>query len=146
MDSKSERMVDDENILEEIRNSVANVLEDYDVVSAYLYGSFAREEQTSESDVDVAVYFKDYSLKKLLEVSRRIQEEADVKREIDVRALNNKDPEFQFRVIQEGIVLYESSPEERADVEVRIDRRYHDTKPHLEEHRKQRRKKVVSSG
>ena len=39
--------------IEDIQNAVAFVLPNYDVSEAYLYGSYARGEQTQESDVDI---------------------------------------------------------------------------------------------
>lgn len=63
-----------------IRDSVSfaaeKILSDYDVKFAYLYGSFARGDFSEKSDVDVAVYFEGYKLKKLLEIGRRLQEES----------------------------------------------------------------------
>lgn len=135
-----------EEIAEVLETVVQKICRDYDMIAAYLYGSFATGEQHEESDIDIALYFEEHSLKKLLEVSRRIQEEAGISRELDIQALNDASPRFQFRVIQNAKVLYESSPEERADIEVNIDRRYHDVKHHLEEHWDQRRKKVIEGG
>ncbi|GEM_PF-3201317 len=129
-----------------IRSRLPKICSDYDVVAAYLYGSFASGEQHPKSDVDIAIYLGDHSLKKLLEISRRVQEEIDIERRFDVIALNEADARFQFRVIQNGTVLYESSPSERADIEVKIDRKYHDIKHHLEEHWKERRKRVMEDG
>ncbi len=129
-----------------IESQLPNICSNYDVIAAYLYGSFATGEQHPKSDVDIAIYFKDYSLKKLLEISRRIQEEIEIDREFDVNSLNEADARFQFRVIQHGTVLYESNPSERADIEVKIDRKYHDIKHHLEEHWGERRKRVIEDG
>jgi len=129
-----------------IESQLPKICSDYDVIAAYLYGSFATGEQHSKSDVDIAIYFKDYSLKKLLEISRRIQDEIEIDREFDVNSLNEADARFQFRVIQHGTVLYESNPSERADIEVKIDRKYHDIKHHLEEHWRERRKRVIEDG
>jgi len=129
-----------------IESQLPKICSDYDVIAAYLYGSFATGEQHLKSDVDIAIYFKDYSLKKLLEISRRIQEEIEIDREFDVNSLNEADARFQFRVIQHGTVLYESNPNERADIEVKIDRNYHDIKHHLEEHWAERRKRVMEDG
>lgn len=128
-----------------IESQLPNICSDYGVIAAYLYGSFAADEQHPKSDVDIAIYFKDYPLKKLLEISRRIQE-IDIERRFDIKALNEADARFQFRVIQHGKVLYESSPSKRADIEVKIDRNYHDIKHHLEEHWTERRKRVIEDG
>ena len=134
------------DLVDKIEPVVQKVCRDYDIIVAYLHGSFAEEEQHLDSDIDIAVYFKDYSIQKLLEVSRRIQQGLDVARQIDVTALNNADSRFQFRVIQKGQVLYQSDPKKRADIEVDIDRRYHDIKAHLEEHWTERKKKVIEDG
>ena len=138
--SSEERNDSKEDIVKSIGPGVRKVCRDHDIIAAYLYGSFVREEQHSGSDIDIAIYFKDYSLKKLLELSRRIQEETGMYR-LDIRALNVASPRFQFRVIQNGDILYGSSPEERADIEVNIDWSYHDVKPLLQEHWELRRKK-----
>lgn len=135
-----------EDLVESIKPRVQKVCRDYDVIVAYLHGSFTEGKQHPESDIDIAVYFKEYSLKKLLEVSRRIHEEIDLDREIDITALNKADPRFQFRVIQKGNILYQTDPKERADIEVMIDRKYHDIKHHLEEHWEERKKKVIEGG
>ncbi len=135
-----------DDIIKVIRKGVEEICQDYDIITVYLYGSFVHGEQHSDSDIDIAIFFKDYSLRKLLEVSRKIQEEVEIPRQLDIQALNTASPRFQFRVIQHGKVLYESTPKERADIEVEIDRRYHDLKPHLEEHWTERRKRLIKNG
>ena len=141
-DNKSSK----EDDLKIIESQVSKICSDYDLIAAYLYGSFATGTEHPKSDVDIAIYFKDYSLKKLLEVGRRVQDEIEIDREFDVNSLNEADTRFQFRVIQHGKVLYESNPSERADIEVKIDRNYHDIKHHLEEHWAERRKRVIEDG
>ncbi|MFB6159086.1 MAG: nucleotidyltransferase domain-containing protein [Candidatus Nanohalobium sp.] len=135
-----------EEVLENVRSAVREVCQEYDVVAAYLFGSFVRGEEKEDSDIDVAVFFRDYNINKLLELGRKIQEEAGVEREIDVRALNRSGTAFSFRVISEGEVLYESEASERADVEQMIDRRYHDMKPYFEDYRREMKQRLASYG
>ncbi|MEF8836168.1 MAG: nucleotidyltransferase domain-containing protein, partial [Candidatus Thermoplasmatota archaeon] len=78
MSKKNERYNTDDDLVKSIKKGVSKVCKDYDVVAAYLYGSFARGEQHQGSDVDIGIYFEDYSLKKLLEMSRKIQGEVDL--------------------------------------------------------------------
>lgn len=127
-------MDEQHDVVEQVRAAAEAVLPEYDVVAAYLYGSFADGTFGPGSDVDVAVYFDDYSISKLLEVGRRLQQESGIHRELDVRALNRGTARFRFRVIQEGVVLYETDPSRRADVEGRIARAYHDTRPIVRRH------------
>ncbi|MFW6376313.1 MAG: hypothetical protein ACOCZJ_04060 [Thermoplasmatota archaeon] len=49
-------------------------------------------------------------------------------------------------MIQKGKILYQTDPKERADIEVMIDRKYHDIKHHLEEHWEERKNKVIEGG
>jgi len=127
-------------MIKEIRRAAEQILTDYDIIVAYLYGSFARNSFSEDSDVDLAVYFKDYKLKKLLEVGRRLEDNLNITRELDVRALNKGTPRFRFRVIQEGKAIYETSPEERADVETKIDHEYHDNLRYVQQQRRARRR------
>lgn len=133
-------------VIESVRRAAQEVLPDFDVVAAYLYGSYARGEEHEGSDVDLAVYFDDYDIDKLLRVGRRMREEADVGREIDVRALNRADPVFAFKVIQEGELIFESSTSRRVDVEQMIERRYHDMKPLVEEYRTEMKRRSSQYG
>lgn len=123
--------------VEKVREAVEKLAPEYNVVSAYLFGSFARNEENKDSDIDIAVYFEDYSLKKVLELGRKIADEADIDREIDLRALNNKKTGLAFRVISEGEVIYEEDKSKRADIELQIERRYHDIKPYKKEYRQE---------
>ncbi|MFB6294300.1 MAG: nucleotidyltransferase domain-containing protein [Candidatus Nanohaloarchaea archaeon] len=134
-----------DDVREHIREAASAVLPEYDVVAAYLYGSFARGDANADSDVDVALYFADYDIRKLLEVGRRLREAAGIDRELDVRALNRGTPRFRFTVIQEGSVIYESDRTRRADVEERIEREYRDTRPLVHDHWATRRE-VVAGG
>jgi predicted nucleotidyltransferase len=58
--------------LQNIKNEMASVLEKYDVESAGVFGSFARDENDAESDIDLLVQFR--SPKTLLEIIALEQE------------------------------------------------------------------------
>ncbi|MDY6774281.1 MAG: nucleotidyltransferase domain-containing protein [Candidatus Nanohaloarchaea archaeon] len=130
------------SVREAVEESAQTVLPGYDVVAAYLYGSYARGEEHSDSDVDIAVYFRDYSLDKLLEVGRRLQEEADVGREVDVRSLNGADLVFQRNVLKDAELLYEKDPEARARFERSVYNRYLDMKPYIQQYYGKRRERI----
>jgi len=73
------------------------------IVFAYLYGSFARGEHHRFSDIDIAIYQREYSVENYLDVLASIDIDG---REIDLRILNNAPPLFRYRVIKEGILLF----------------------------------------
>lgn len=132
--------------LEDVKQSVRDLSQEYDVVAAYLFGSFARQEQDERSDIDIAVIFEDYDIQKLLEFGRKLEERSSTGREIDVRPLNSASVVFGFQVLKDGEVIYESSKSKRADFEQYIERKYHDMKPKIEEFRKFRSERLKSYG
>lgn len=126
-----------------LEKAASSLFPQYDIDVAYLYGSYAQGEQSPESDIDIAVHFKDHSLKKLLEVGRRLQAQIETERELDVRSLDKGTPRFRFRIIQEGKVIYEVDKAKRADLEEKIDHEYHDHQSLVETRQRRRKKRVI---
>ncbi|NWF55364.1 MAG: nucleotidyltransferase domain-containing protein [Syntrophaceae bacterium] len=76
-----------------------------EVLFAYLYGSFTREERFR--DVDVAVYLKN-PIPSPLQAELRLEAELAERIEkypVELRVLNQAPLSFRYRVIKEGIVL-----------------------------------------
>lgn len=96
---------------------------------AYLFGSYAKNSQTSLSDVDIAVYldekldFFTQRLKLMEEISRDIGG-----RSIDLVVLNNSSLILQYEVISHCVILKDNASE-RVDFETRVLRNYLDTEP-----------------
>lgn len=96
---------------------------------AYLFGSYAKNRQTSLSDVDIAVYlderldFFDQRLKLMEEISRDIGG-----RSIDLVVLNTSSLILQYEVISHCVILKDNAPE-RVDFETHVLRNYLDTEP-----------------
>lgn len=96
---------------------------------AYLFGSYAKNSQTSLSDVDIAVYlderldFFTQRLKLTEEISRDTGG-----RSIDLVVLNNSSLTLQYEVISHCVVL-KDNVSERVDFETRVLRNYLDTEP-----------------
>ncbi len=78
------------------------------VVFAYLYGSFAREQEHPFSDIDVAVFLRENTLEAYMDLLSKLPE---LGRDIDLRVLNNAPPLFGYKVIKEGKVLVNKKPE-----------------------------------
>ncbi len=96
---------------------------------AYLFGSYAKNSQTSLSDVDIAVYlderldFFTQRLKLMEEIIRDIGG-----RSIDLVVLNDSSLVLQYEVISHGVIL-KNNASERVDFETRVLRNYLDTEP-----------------
>ena len=103
---------------------------------AYLFGSRARGNFTEESDFDFAVLlsrnFNDpYDLVRLihdLAVALGVKDE-----KINLVILNDASLELAYKVISEGIIIYERNVEKRVDFEVNTLKFYLDFKPVLDQ-------------
>lgn len=106
---------------------------------AYLFGSVARGDFTEESDLDFAVLlsrgFSDpYDLVRLISDLAEALGVNDEK--INLVVLNDASLELAYKVVSEGVILYERDVEKRVDFEVKTLKFYLDFKPVLEQTRK----------
>ena len=90
--------------LEEIRNKIIPVLQRHDVKRAAIFGSFVREEQKENSDIDILVEFK--GEKSLLDLAGlKIELEEVLRRKVDVLTYNSLHPLLKDRILQEQKVI-----------------------------------------
>ena len=89
--------------------------DDENVIFAYLFGSHARGDASSRSDVDVAVYLRDLSLERRLRLHHTLQKE--LKCEVDLLVLNETRNIYLLEnVLKKGILLKDAP--ERPEFEV----------------------------
>ena len=85
------------------------------ILFAYLFGSHSKNEQTTNSDVDIAIYLADYSLDIELQINYELSK--ILKKNVDIVILNRVRNIFLLEnILKEGIVLKDSS--ERIDFEL----------------------------
>ena len=90
--------------LQEIRAKILPVLYRYDVAKAAIFGSFARQESTEHSDMDLLVEFK--GQKSLLDLSAlKIALEELLKIKVDVLTYNSLHPLLKDRILTEQKVI-----------------------------------------
>lgn len=117
---------------------IVNILKEYfrnkpEVNLAYLFGSCARDERQSLSDIDIAVLInKEIAKEGILGYQAELT--ADLmsllkSNRIDVVCLNSAPPLLAHRVIRDGIVIYSKDEKIRISFEMRSLQRYIDTKP-----------------
>jgi uncharacterized protein len=124
----------DEQLTDALREHLAQASQ---VSVAYLFGSEARGEARSGSDVDIAVLLASGRPKKLMDVPTRLQEElAQIAgRPVDLVVLQEASPDLVHRILRDGVLLYERDGAERIAFEVRARNEYFDILPYIERYR-----------
>lgn len=96
--------------LVDISAAVSRVLSRYDVREAYLFGSFARGEQTSVSDIDLRlVCGETMTFGTLYELSLELEEELGREVEIVTDPPERMRPAFRKNIEQDEVRLYEAA-------------------------------------
>lgn len=110
------------------------------VDAVYLFGSRARGDARSDSDIDVAVLLSDPGqgglVGPLSDLSGRL--ERALGRTVDLINLRTAPPDLVHRVLRDGELLLDRNPDERVAFEVRLRNDYFDVLPHLERYRRHR--------
>lgn len=94
----------------DISTAASRVLAQYDVSEAYLFGSFARGEQTPNSDIDLRLVCGNaMTFGTLYELSHELERELGRKVEIVTNPPEHMRPVFRKSIKQEEIRLYVST-------------------------------------
>lgn len=94
----------------DISTAASRVLAQYDVSEAYLFGSFARGEQTPNSDIDLRLVCGNaMTFGTLYELSHELERELGRKVEIVTNPPEHMRPAFRKSIKQEEIHLYVST-------------------------------------
>lgn len=90
--------------------AVSRGLSRYDVREAYLFGSFARGEQTPDSDIDLRLVCGDsMTFSTLYELSLELEEELGREVEIVTNPPERMRPAFRKNIEQDEVRLYEAA-------------------------------------
>lgn len=119
---------------DKIRETVEDVLSGREeIVAVYLFGSFAKGTEHSQSDVDIGLI-----LDKELDFSEESKLEAELSnklgRKADLRILNNQDNRFVYNVLRKGELLFTQKQDKKHTFEQKVLRKYLDMKPFHEEY------------
>lgn len=92
----------------DISTAVSRVLARHDVREAYLFGSFARGEQTPDSDIDLRlVCGNTMTFGALLELSHELEKELGRKVDIVTNSPEHMRPTFRKSIEQDEVLVYE---------------------------------------
>ena len=96
--------------LTDISSAVSRVLPCYDVHGAHLFGSFARGEQTPDSDIDLRLICGDtMTFGTLYELSLELEKELGRKVDIVTNPPEHMRPAFRKYIEQDEVRLYEAN-------------------------------------
>ena len=109
-----------------------------DLVTAYLFGSLARDQGCASSDVDVAILLAGTPAKTLAHpsVGLAVDLEARLGRPVQVVVLNDAPPDLTHRVFRDGRLLFDRNPSLRIRFEVKARNEFFDLLPVLRQYRK----------
>lgn len=94
--------------LTDISTAASRALAQYDVSEAYLFGSFARGEQTPDSDIDLRlVCGNTMTFGTLYELSHELEKELGRKVDIVTTPPEHMCPPFRKSIEQEEVRIYE---------------------------------------
>ena len=129
------------NITQAQLKKIQALFRKYGVILAYLFGSQARETAGPISDTDIAVLLpKKHSEKRRFEIRLALMRECAkiLKSDTDLVIFNDVSSLFfQYVILNEGKLIYQSSEEEAIDFESRTLGRYFDFEPFLAAYNKQ---------
>ena len=94
--------------IDEIKKKTKNTLKKYEVKKAILFGSYAKNLQTSKSDIDIVI---DINAKLSLNEMSRIKddfEESDLIYIVDIIDYNAVDNSFKSIIDNEKVLIYET--------------------------------------
>lgn len=96
--------------LTDISAAVSRAMPRYDVRGAYLFGSFARGEQTPDSDIDLRLACGDsMTFGTLYELSLELEEALGRKVDIVTNPPEHMRPAFRKNIEQDEVRLYEAT-------------------------------------
>ena len=96
--------------LVDISAAVSRVLSRYDVREAYLFGSFARGDQTPDSDIDLRLVCGDsMTFGTLYEISLELEKELGREVEVVTNPPEHMRPSFRKNIEQDEVRLYEAA-------------------------------------
>ncbi|MGQ4914451.1 MAG: type VII toxin-antitoxin system MntA family adenylyltransferase antitoxin [Candidatus Asgardarchaeia archaeon] len=102
--------------LDKIKNTLRKLFEkDDNVEFAYVFGSVIKGKTHPLSDIDVAVYLKDDSIRKVVELNAKIVDALGDN--VDFVVLNKAPYSLRYIIISEGVLIFSRNENLRIDFE-----------------------------
>lgn len=93
--------------IDDIRAAVAHTVPHYDIKEVYLYGSYARGEQTEQSDIDLRLLCgRDITFSELLDIQESLENKLGIDLDIATASPEQMRPSFYNRIKRDEVLLY----------------------------------------
>ena len=93
------------NFNEKKKNEVMDILRENDVTGAFLFGSYVRNEQNENSDIDILVELKpNYSMFDLLDIRLSLEDHLGIK--VDIVPDDSLVSEIAEQILKERVRLF----------------------------------------
>ena len=106
------------------------VLKTRPVLLSYLYGSYARGDVHTFSDIDIGIYLEKMTARKALDNELSLALEFDdivgQRGDVDVRSINNMPLLIKGNIVTEGILLFSRDDSLRVEFETNVRKVYFD--------------------
>ncbi|MFO7835080.1 MAG: nucleotidyltransferase domain-containing protein [Candidatus Thorarchaeota archaeon] len=134
---------------ERFSRAIKELVQDDSVIACYLYGSYARGEETPLSDLDFAILWEEEGSlearkRNLLRLSQKLSRRFNL--DVDVRSLNEASLELQYRVVCEGKVVFCNDKSRRLEFEDRVVMEFLDFKPMIAVYNQYMHKRIEETG
>lgn len=130
------------DLLQKLKSKNLAVFIPEGIAAIYLYGSSISGRLREESDIDIAILpLHDTTgeerlilIAKIEAIVSKILKEKGISREVSIADLRGRfiPITLQYKIVTEGILLYERDPVERSEFENDVKREYFDFIPYLE--------------
>ena len=91
--------------INKVKKSILKLLQASGVKRAAIFGSFARNEATEESDIDLLIEFKGKNKSLFDLVALKLQLEEELGRPVDVITYNSLHPLLRDRILAEQVII-----------------------------------------
>jgi len=110
-----------------IRMKVSTLcVEHPEIIAAYLFGSYAKDQAKEKSDVDIAVLLKDNKQRSFQYLGFKVSLEKALDWEVDLTILNQAGEILKHQVRKYGYILYDVDPPGRKEWEIMSRKFYQD--------------------
>ncbi len=113
-------------------NKCKDILIKYeDIIFAYIFGSYAKDNIRKDSDIDIAIYLKDsIDTYEYLDMKMKLSEA--LRREVDLIILNDVTPLLKYEIYKNNILLFTNDKSIENKYKVKTLFEYNDMKRYLD--------------